>query len=136
MSFETSDDGQSFMRFRQEARAANLIRHPRHRQRLRLRPPRRRALLPGDGSAGGQDAGRATRGGPLSLDEAIAILGPLCEVVEASHDRGIVHRDIKPENVFLAPSQHRAWQVKLLDFGIAKFLGDEDEVTESRASSA
>lgn len=50
---------------------------------------------------------------------ATDILGALVTV----HERGVVHRDLKPENVFLAlrhAAADSAYDVKLLDFGIAK----------------
>lgn len=70
----------------------------------------------------------------LSVDETLDILEPLVEALELAHTRGIIHRDIKPANVFVAP--HRtAGKVVLLDFGIAKLVGEEGPVlTTSRAS--
>ena len=56
-----------------------------------------------------------------------AIFGPLfgrlCEVVHSAHELGIVHRDIKGSNVMVI---ERAGQLlpKLLDFGIAKGIGE------------
>ena len=57
-------------------------------------------------------------------------LGPFCELVRQlcsalsdAHALGIVHRDIKPQNVFVQQASGGCSQVKLLDFGIAKFLG-------------
>jgi eukaryotic-like serine/threonine-protein kinase len=61
--------------------------------------------------------------------EAVEIARQLLEALRFAHDAGIVHRDVKPENIFLAESEGRERQVKLLDFGIAKVLpgaADED----------
>ncbi len=60
--------------------------------------------------------------GPMSVEEAVAVLRPLCHALSAAHAAGIVHRDVKPENVFLAATQSTSHPtvVKVLDFGIAK----------------
>ncbi|XXY17585.1 serine/threonine-protein kinase [Sorangium sp. So ce216] len=74
--------------------------------------------------------------GCLSVEEACAILAPLCDAVAAAHAAGVLHRDIKASNVFLdeagalAPGSPR---VVLLDFGVAKLLGGEGpRLTTSR----
>ncbi|WP_437726990.1 serine/threonine-protein kinase [Sorangium sp. So ce861] len=73
--------------------------------------------------------------GCLSVEEACAILAPLCGAVAAAHAEGVFHRDIKASNVFLdeagahAPGAPR---VVLLDFGVAKLLGDGPGLTTSR----
>ncbi|WP_129841436.1 Stk1 family PASTA domain-containing Ser/Thr kinase [Streptomyces sp. RFCAC02] len=51
-----------------------------------------------------------------SLEMCIGIL----QALEYSHRNGIVHRDIKPANVMLT----RTGQVKVMDFGIARAMGD------------
>ncbi|HID54752.1 MAG TPA: hypothetical protein EYP41_22285 [Anaerolineae bacterium] len=56
----------------------------------------------------------------MPLDEVIRIMTPLCNAVSYAHRQGMVHRDLKPSNVILNP----AGQPILLDFGIAKILGD------------
>ncbi|MEN3536085.1 protein kinase [Microbispora sp. ZYX-F-249] len=60
--------------------------------------------------------------GPLPWAEATDIAAGLAKVLAAAHDRGIVHRDVTPENVLLADDGP-----KLLDFGIAAFIGEADD---------
>ena len=67
----------------------------------------------------------------LSVDDALAILAPLCDALAEIQRLGIVHRDLKPSNVFL-DRRDGGSRVVLLDFGIAKFLGTHSiELTEA-----
>jgi hypothetical protein len=45
--------------------------------------------------------------------------------LQYAHDAGVVHRDIKPENILL----DRRGQVKIADFGLAKLLGTDADVS-------
>lgn len=62
--------------------------------------------------------------GRLAPDVALPILRSVARALDAAHAQGIVHRDLKPENVFLVFDEDGAVQPKLLDFGIAKLLGE------------
>jgi serine/threonine-protein kinase len=62
----------------------------------------------------------------LSLLEALVIARQIADGVSVAHAQNVVHRDLKPENVFIiAPNNH----VKVLDFGIAKFMGQGLDMT-------
>ena len=64
------------------------------------------------------------RCGRLSPRRSAEILLPICEVLSEAHDLGIVHRDVKPPNIFLHRGR-RGEVVKVLDFGLAKLIGEE-----------
>lgn len=57
----------------------------------------------------------------LTEEELYAIAEQTLEGLAATHARGIVHRDVKPSNILQTEDR----TVKLADFGIAKFLGEQ-----------
>lgn len=63
--------------------------------------------------------------GKLSMEDAVPIFMQVCDSLEHAHRKGIVHRDIKPSNVMLAYAEGHPENtaVKLVDFGIAKLVG-------------
>ena len=61
-----------------------------------------------------------------SPTECLALLRPVIEAVALAHEEGIAHRDIKPGNLMMVTSRRGDVKVKLLDFGIAKVMTDDD----------
>ncbi len=79
--------------------------------------------------------GQRARGGlPLPIGELLDLAIQIAEGLEAAHKKGITHRDIKPANLFLSGSG----QLKILDFGIAKFQIAErpKSITETAGAHA
>jgi serine/threonine-protein kinase len=67
---------------------------------------------------------------PFAVDEALEILGSICDTLSVLHAAGLAHRDLKPENIMLAPRG----RVVLLDLGIVRlerFISEEKTIAGS-----
>ncbi len=62
------------------------------------------------------------RTGPMELGAACAIMEPALLALNAAHIKGIVHRDLKPDNIFIVRQENAPPKIKLIDFGISKFI--------------
>ena len=61
--------------------------------------------------------------GRLEVSHALSVLRQVAGALEAAHAHGIVHRDLKPDNILLRRGEGSQFnRVKLVDFGVAKFL--------------
>ena len=110
-------------RFEREARALGALTHPNIASIYGIEDtpshPSSTAMIVMELVDGETLADRLGRK-PLSLDEALNIAEQLAGALDAAHQKGIVHRDLKPGNIKITS----AGTVKVLDFGLAKFLGD------------
>ena len=68
--------------------------------------------------------------GPLSLQETVAVIVPVCRALSAAHAEGFVHRDVKPENIFLTQRPMGRFGIKVLDFGITRFRAENTRLTK------
>jgi serine/threonine-protein kinase len=118
-------------RFFNEARAVNEIRHPNiiEVEDFVTAPSGEHYMVME--LLVGEDL-RAAIGKHGRLDPArVASIGQqVASALGAVHKVGIVHRDLKPDNIFLMQQEGRE-VAKLLDFGVAKFMNDQEGVTRA-----
>ncbi len=62
----------------------------------------------------------------LSIEARVALFQQVLQAVRHAHSRLVLHRDIKPSNILVTPDG----DVKLLDFGIARILGDAASIVQ------
>ena len=65
--------------------------------------------------------------GGLPVRRALKIADQIASALHAAHNAGIVHRDLKADNVFLTDREEVSDHVKVLDFGISRFLAAEGD---------
>ena len=70
------------------------------------------------------------RQGMMPVPLAIRVASQCAEVLAIAHEKRIVHRDVKPDNIMLVGSPGGRVSVKVLDFGIAKIL-DDNEISQT-----
>ncbi|HVG21212.1 MAG TPA: ankyrin repeat domain-containing protein [Blastocatellia bacterium] len=58
--------------------------------------------------------------GRLPLPLVTDIVEQICLAIGNAHQQGVIHRDLKPDNIWLQPDQRGGYNVKVLDFGLAK----------------
>jgi predicted Ser/Thr protein kinase len=122
-------DDAALARFRREARAAAMLRHPN-------------VITIHDFGETDDDHAPAyivmefVRGTPLrellksehhlSVERAVRLMRGICAGVSAAHRQGVIHRDLKPENILVvAPDDDFEFEsVRVVDFGLAKLLAD------------
>lgn len=66
------------------------------------------------------------REGRIPWQRACRIAIQVCNALQAAHEKNVIHRDLKPGNIFLTTFANQPDFVKVIDFGIAKVL-DENE---------
>jgi len=65
----------------------------------------------------------------VSAPESIRIFQQIATALAHAHEHKVIHRDLKPENIMLTRDSEGRTQVTVVDFGIAKMLSDDADVT-------
>jgi serine/threonine protein kinase len=107
-------------RFRREVKAAARLAHPNIVTAHDADESGGVHFLVMEHVAGETLAAEVARRGPVPVREACDWIRQAALGLQHAHERGMVHCDIKPHNLVLTPTG----QVKILDFGLARVLGD------------
>lgn len=151
--------GESLARFESEARALARLKHPGIAQVFDTgvyRPAGDDAsIVPFlsmelvEASLTLQDF--ADRAG-ATIEDKLRVMTEVCAALEHAHSEGVVHRDLKPSNILVNPARTgtrsrsgttpdagtgtrgdaEGSSIKIIDFGIAKLLGDGSRTITSR----
>jgi serine/threonine protein kinase len=70
----------------------------------------------------GETLEAALQRGPFLLEDFVLFADEALQGLGAAHRVHLVHRDINPGNFILEPSPFKAFRVRILDFGLAKFI--------------
>lgn len=127
---------QVLARFEAEARALALVQHPNvvrllHYGSFLQRPYLVMEYVASASTLESEIARRARGDERFAPWEIRAIVGQLLDGLAAAHERGVIHRDIKPGNLMLQRAHGYPLLLRILDFGLAKFLegGNRTAVT-------
>jgi WD40 repeat protein len=123
-------DPSARQRFLREARLAAAVRHENIVTIFQVGEDRDVPYLAMELLNGEALEARFERVGQLSVVEVVRIGTELARGLAAAHQQGLIHRDVKPANVWLEAETGR---VKLLDFGLARALSREPQLTEEGA---
>lgn len=70
-----------------------------------------------------------TRQGKIKRNEAVYFIQQILCALKHAHGKGVIHRDIKPQNIMLLKDGN----IKVTDFGIARFCTNETQTIADRA---
>jgi serine/threonine protein kinase len=116
-----ADDSDRLSRFQREAQVLASMNHPNIAQIYGLEQAGASTCIVME-LVDGETLAQKIERGPIPIEQAIPIANQIIDALEAAHERNVVHRDLKPANIKLTGDG----QVKVLDFGLAKALGDDD----------
>jgi serine/threonine-protein kinase len=111
-------------RFEREARAASLLSHPNIVSVVDFGTLPDGALYLAMELVAGRSLTEVLEHESLPVPRVLAIVRQVLEALAHAHAAGVVHRDLKPDNIMLVDFGDERDVVKLLDFGIAKVVGD------------
>lgn len=130
LPYTLANDSLMIRRFQQEARAACSVSHPNVAHIYDFGEDKGRFYLAME-YADGRTLREIFKTEKQPVAQSLEIAIQIAKALEAAHRRGIIHRDIKPENVILVTEDKT---VKVLDFGLAKYLKNNLKVGRSAVS--
>jgi Tol biopolymer transport system component len=121
-----SQDADRRRRFEQEARTAGGLNHPNIVAVYDVGIEGHSSYIVTE-ILKGETLQQRIDGRPLPVRKAVDYALQIASGLAAAHEHGVIHRDIKPGNLFVTTDG----RIKILDFGIAKSIGQESANTET-----
>lgn len=116
LSSVLAKDAPMLERFEREARAASALTHPGICTVHAIEQHAGQSFIVME-LVDGESLASRLAAGPMPIAELLDLGIQMADALEAAHARGVVHRDLKPMNMMVT----LRGQVKILDFGLAKF---------------
>jgi serine/threonine-protein kinase len=117
-------DQTSTKRFRQEAQAASLLKHANviGVHDYGIAESTKQPYIVMDHLVGESLSDVIKRNNHVDEKKAVKIFLQACDALEHAHKKGVLHRDLKASNIMLVDEDGKTDIVKVVDFGIAKFM--------------
>jgi len=120
-------ESQNLERFKTEAKAASSL---RHENLLAVTEygvtDDNQPYIVMDYVEGESLAEMLKRQGKLTFAEFVHVFSQISKGLAHAHDQGVIHRDLKPSNIMISRTKDGALQARILDFGIAKILPNDE----------
>ncbi|MEQ8278181.1 MAG: serine/threonine-protein kinase [Deltaproteobacteria bacterium] len=122
---------QNVRRFYQEARVASALHHPNIVRIIEfgVDEATRAPFIAMEYVDGRTLKALIGEAGALDEKRTAALFVQIARALLAAHDHGILHRDLKPSNIMVSPLSDGEEHVKVLDFGLAKILSPDPEMS-------
>ncbi len=124
---ELSTNNSFVERFRREAQAAANLSHPNIVQIFDWGESENTYFIVMEYIDGEPLSSIIRTQSPIAADQAAAVAADIAKALGYAHRHGVIHRDVKPGNVLITQDG----QVKVTDFGIARAIGADEQVTQT-----
>lgn len=131
LPLEFAEDRGRLHRFEQEARSTAALNHPNILAIHQFGQYQGQPYIVSE-LVDGRTLREEVKNGALPVEKAIGYGMQIVRGLAAAHGRGIIHRDLKPENLIVTHDG----QLKILDFGLAKLLGNQEQSTSALTTTA
>jgi serine/threonine protein kinase len=129
LRFRPAEHPTLFRRIEREFRSASALEHPNIVRALAFESGGESGFLVYELVNGGSLGVRLEQGGRLAEADAVKVVTQVAQALHYAHGAGVIHRDVKPDNILCLPDG----RVKLTDFGLAKELHADEELTRQAA---
>jgi len=116
-SSDAADAAELRERFRREAKSAGKLNHPNIITVYDFGEEGGKVYIVMELLEGKDLRDLIRKGTPLTLAQKLGLMEQICDGLAFAHSKEVIHRDLKPSNVHVQPNG----QVKIMDFGLAKF---------------